>query len=273
MATVVLLHGAFLSRVAWNPVEDALSSTHRVISIDLPAHGRRAGESFAITDAAAMVAAEIEAQSVRPVVLVGHSLGGYVAVSLAASRPDLVQALVLSGSTRSPRAFSGGPFSVGLAALALLPDAAFDLGFRLYGARPWRRADRRLMRAAIKAVMAQDPEWRIPGRGPARAIRSLRDMDFWSELGTCRGPTLILNGDLDLFFRAGERRALRTARNARLSILPNAGHQAPLEQPIAFAESVLRFVGQIQAAQPSTANGPDPASQVGAECTGNDPNC
>lgn len=252
MPTVVLLHGAFLNRAAWGPVEEALSSSHPVGSIDLPAHGSRAAEAFAIPAAAETVAAEIEALGVSPVVLVGHSLGGYVAVALAASRPELLYALVLSGTTRSPRAFTGGPFALGLAALAMLPDAAFDLAFRLYGARPWRRADRRIMRAAIHAVVTGNAVTRFPGRGPARAIGSLRKMDFWHQLGTWQGPTLILNGERDGFFRAGEQRALRTAREAYLSILSDAGHQAPLDQPAAFAEAVERFIARIRAAEGST---------------------
>lgn len=238
---IVLLHGAFLSRAAWRPVEEALSHSCHLLSMDLPAHGSRAADVFSVPVAAAAVAAEIELRAAFPAVLAGHSLGGYVALAVAAARPDLVSGLVLSGSSRSPAAFTRGPFAFGLALLGVVPEALFDVCFRLLGARPWRRDDRRYIRSVLRMVRARDRGSLIPGRGPARAIRTLAQMDFWSALRSWRGPTLILNGDRDLFFRMGEEQVLRTARNARLVVLPGAGHQAPLEQPAAFARVVEQF--------------------------------
>ena len=80
-----------------------LSDEFRTIAVDLPGHGARAGEPFSLDGAADLLAATIrdEAAGGRAVV-VGLSLGGYVAMVLAARHPERVRGLVLAGATAEP---------------------------------------------------------------------------------------------------------------------------------------------------------------------------
>src|SRR6478735_10242337 len=94
---VVLLHGAFLNPELWHGYAEELGDGFRVIA---PAYADSGwGETSdlkapGVEEAAAYVAAEIESAGGHALVL-GHSLGGYVALQLAATRPDLVDGLIL----------------------------------------------------------------------------------------------------------------------------------------------------------------------------------
>jgi pimeloyl-ACP methyl ester carboxylesterase len=101
---VVLLHGLSSNRTAYDPFIDALSSfpvgarKSQIFNIDMRGHGDSSSatvESYQASDYASDIAAFIESAGCGPAVVIGHSLGGLVAAELAASRPDLVRALVL----------------------------------------------------------------------------------------------------------------------------------------------------------------------------------
>ncbi|KAH8806192.1 Alpha/Beta hydrolase protein [Xylogone sp. PMI_703] len=99
LETVVLIHGAFCSHHEWDIIAQHLSQYHLLIP-DLPGHGRGSSANlhFTIPDAAALVADLIEkyAHGGRAS-LVGMSLGGYVALYVAAKYPALVQSAFVSG--------------------------------------------------------------------------------------------------------------------------------------------------------------------------------
>lgn len=93
---ITLLHGAGLNAHTWDTT--ALLLQQQVLAIDLAGHGDsswRADADYSPPLLAADVATALETWTTRPQVLVGHSLGGLTAASLAASRPDLVQGVVV----------------------------------------------------------------------------------------------------------------------------------------------------------------------------------
>ena len=97
---IVLLHGLSGCRWGWGSVVAHLVSrgNARVVNVDLRGHGESGRATLETYDArsyAADIAALIESLGGRPAVVVGHSLGGVVAMALAASRPDLVRGLFL----------------------------------------------------------------------------------------------------------------------------------------------------------------------------------
>src|SRR5215203_6853972 len=92
---VVFVHGLFGQGKNWTTIAKGLSGDHRVTLLDLPNHGHSPWtDRVDYLDMAETTAAEIE-QLGRPVTLVGHSMGGKVAMQLALRRPELLRALVV----------------------------------------------------------------------------------------------------------------------------------------------------------------------------------
>ncbi len=93
---IVVLHGLLGSARNWTGIAKQLGESHRVLALDLRNHGRSPwAEAMSFDDMAGDVAAFIERSGIAPVVLLGHSLGGKVAMRLALTRGDLVARLVV----------------------------------------------------------------------------------------------------------------------------------------------------------------------------------
>ena len=89
---VVFCHGLFGQGKNWTQAAKALSADHRVVLLDMPNHGRSPWtETFDFLELADLVAAELGDE---PVALVGHSMGGKIAMCLALRHPELVERLV-----------------------------------------------------------------------------------------------------------------------------------------------------------------------------------
>ena len=98
---VVLLHGFLENKTMWDKYVSALSKNHRVITIDLLGHGGTEclGYVHTMEDQADMIFAVLISLRIRKIVLVGHSMGGYVALAFAELYPDNVKGLFLLNST------------------------------------------------------------------------------------------------------------------------------------------------------------------------------
>ena len=109
--SIVFVHGTRLTGAMWAAQQAELSGEFRTIAIDLPAHGARAGEPFTLEGAADVLADTIRDHATAGrAVVVGLSLGGYVAMALAAREPALVRGLVVSGATAEPIGARSWPF-------------------------------------------------------------------------------------------------------------------------------------------------------------------
>src|SRR6185369_8080426 len=120
--TIVFIHGTALTGAAWTPQIAALGDAFHCLAPDLPGHGTAADVPFSVDDAAERVAAliEREAHGGRAVV-VGLSLGGYVAMTVAARWPERVTGLALAGSTADPVGLQALGFRALAAALDVIP--------------------------------------------------------------------------------------------------------------------------------------------------------
>ncbi len=103
-SAVVLLHGFLENSSMWNQVSQELSKRNRVICIDLLGHGQTGNLGYIHTmeDQAQMVKAVLTHLRLRKQVLVGHSMGGYVALSFTKLFPESVKGLCLMNSTALP---------------------------------------------------------------------------------------------------------------------------------------------------------------------------
>lgn len=232
---IVFLHGTRLSRAVWTPQLEALSDKFRVIALDLPGHGERAMEPFTLDGAVEVVAAAIrQGAAGGKAVVVGLSLGGYVAMSLAARHPELVRGLVIAGASAEP---------VGV---RLLGYRAFAAALARVGGRRIERVNSWFFRthypAAIAEPIVAGGFW---SSGGAVALRTLFNQRFVPRLAAYPGPTLILNGELDLLFRLSARTFATAGRDARRVILSGAPHLSNLDRPAAFSLAVRNFAESI----------------------------
>lgn len=99
--TIVLLHGFLENQTMWQELVPELSQKNRIITIDLLGHGDSAclGYVHSMQDNAEMVAVVLSKLRIRKAVLVGHSMGGYVALAFAELYPEKIKGLVLLNST------------------------------------------------------------------------------------------------------------------------------------------------------------------------------
>ncbi len=98
---MVFLHGFLENRKMWSEVLAALPKKYRCISLDLPGHGESDNLAYvhSMEEMAEVVKALLDHLKIRRAIIVGHSLGGYVALALADAYPDMLKGMVLMNST------------------------------------------------------------------------------------------------------------------------------------------------------------------------------
>ena len=231
---IVFLHGAILSRTMWRPLVALLRDRYRCISLDLPGHGTLAGEPFTMDAAVARVTETIDREAGGRAVLVGLSLGGYVAMTAAAASAGRVRGLVVAGATLDPR---------GVWALAF---ASFGLALRIYPEGLIRAVDERLMRRLYGGeVVDQVLAGGYFARGGGRAIVRLAGGRFRARLLGYGSPILVINGDRDFVFSRTERRFIAGLPRLTTLRLSGASHLSTLDRPTEVAAAIREFEGSI----------------------------
>lgn len=242
--TVLLLHGLGSVKEIWWATIIALAGSARVIAPDLPGHG---GSPLGATNQLASFPDRINdfisERGLTSVALVGHSLGGHVAVDLALRWPHVVQRLALVGPAIE---------TTHLANTVLAP---------LNNAQGWAT-----FRGALTVVGWFAPAIRRlpPTRRGGLILPALRRLAYWSDidpalfhrllvdltesqlrlrLGAIRAPALVISGGLDPLIPPNSARAVAAA-------IPNAGYceihvaaHAPMdERTRTFERILLRFL-------------------------------
>lgn len=99
--TILLIHGYLESMEVWEKLLHPLGKQYRIIALDVPGHGisEVKGDVHTMSFLAETAAALLDKLSIKSVTAIGHSMGGYIAMAFAKSRPDLCEKLVLLHST------------------------------------------------------------------------------------------------------------------------------------------------------------------------------
>lgn len=239
---IVFLHGWLMDPSMWAPAMARLGSSRRSMALRHPAHGGEPGPEtpWAMDDWAAWAEAQIVAGTDQPLVLVGHSMGGMLAQTLAARRsPD---ALVLVGTTCEAWSPEVGHAWLGLVAAAekgWSPNLATQLAPMLIGQDFLaRRPDWRTGWAAEVA------DWNRSGMSNFAAAVAGRP-DMRGSTGVLRVPTLVVHGEADLAIPLAAGQQLADLTRGRLLTLPGVGHCPPLEAPEAFADALAGFLVRL----------------------------
>jgi pimeloyl-ACP methyl ester carboxylesterase len=198
---------------------------------DLPGHGSLAREPFTLEAAARAVEVAIDEAAGGRAVVGGLSLGGYVALEVAARSPARVAGLVLAGATQEPVGGWAIPYRALQLLFARAPRGPFDAANRWFF--------RQRYPPEISGPVIAGGFW---PDGGAAALDALVGERFIPRLETYRGPVLVLNGSLDVIFRLGERAFLAAATNGHRHVLAGATHLANLDRPDAFSDAIRAFV-------------------------------
>jgi pimeloyl-ACP methyl ester carboxylesterase len=236
---IVFIHGIRLTGALWTPQTRALAGEYRTIAVDLPGHGRAADEPFTLAGASDAVARVIDAEAGGRAIVVGLSLGGYVAMDLAARFPDRVRGLVLAGATAEPIGFGRRPY------LALAWVMSAVSGERQDALNRWFFRTR--FPARIADPIVAGGFWSEAG---VTALRALDGERFVPRLAAYPGPTLIINGQFDPLFRLSAGRFARAAVDPHRVQLKGASHLSNLDRPAAFTAAIRRFARSLDAPSP-----------------------
>lgn len=243
----MLLHGFTGSSAAWgDAVVDGLAGAGMPpVLVDLPGHGRYAGDddpaSFTLRRTLELVAGAGD----WPTDLVGYSMGARIALHFAAAHPGRVRRLVLeSGSPglateaeRSERRTADGRLAERILTdgVESFVDAWEDQP--LFATRRGLGADLRGRQRELRLGNA--------ARSLAAALRGLGTgalPSLWESLDELAVPTLLVVGELDAKFADIADRMAARMPDARIAIVPEAGHTVHLERPSAWLAAVTAFL-------------------------------
>lgn len=232
----VLVHGALGSSLSWiYQLREAGRLGLRALALDLPGHGDSqdvpSGE-VRIEDYATIVGDFIRSLGLERPVVVGHSMGGAIALHLALAEPALVGGLVLAHT-----------------------------GARLRVAREIMEGLERDYEEAVSKVIAplafspSTPKWlveasiremlKVPQRVALRNFRACDQFDLRGRLGEIAAPTLIVAGGDDRLTPVKWAAYLHeNIRGSELRVIEGAGHASMLERPREFNEALQGFINR-----------------------------
>lgn len=260
---VVLIHGSLGSLHMWEGWARELAPRLRLITVDLPGHGLTGAwprDEYTIEAYTDFIEVLVDTLHLDRFVLIGHSMGGAVAWSFAATRPDRVSHLVLVDSAGYPRQ-GEAPLPMRLARMPVVGDVGIYF-------KP-----ERLVRRSLEEVYA-DPAMvtpdrikryselqRFPGNREAtlQRARTQEPLDP-TPLKRLDVPTLILWGAKDRWVPVADAFRFQNAiKGAKLEIFQNLGHNPMEEDPKATAAAVAGFLASTPARPMLPAPVPEPA--------------
>ena len=241
---VVLLHGYLESMLVWDDFAGLLAKRQlRVVTVDLPGHGISVveGEVHTMEFLADTVAAGVRALGIERCTVVGHTMGGYVALALCERHPELLEGLVLLSST--PNADTPEKQENRRREIELVRAGRKELLARVAPEAGFAEENRRRMRDAIEDLTEQ-----VALTEDAGIIALLNGMiarpDRNELLRQTAVPVGFILGRKDGYIpvEAAER-LVADHPEARVWWLENSGHMGFVEEPEATADALLAFLG------------------------------
>jgi len=241
---VVFLHAFPLQAAMWDYQLDALDGSHRCIAIDMPGFGESpapaAPDEASMQAWAGLVAGVLDQLGVDAATVVGASMGGYLAMALLRHHPERVRQLVLADS----RARSDDP---GVAQRRSAQQDRLREGTEVEV----------LAKETVEGLLSSGSMSRSDLVEYVHALAAGADVDGWiaaleamkdrpdSMLLLRRADVraLVIVGELDRVTPIAEAMSLRSLLKGELVVVPNVGHLPNVEDPLAFNEALVAFLG------------------------------
>ena len=224
---LILIHGFGVSGYVWQRVLPYLAQEYQVFIIDLPGYGRSTYREtrapWRLREMAPLLAGWLQHMHLSSVHLVGHSMGGAIAIHLAAQNPELVKSLTLIDA-------AGMPFRSTFSALAVRSFHSFV----------------QLRNGGYPLPLVRDvlrPRVRLFWQGATQMTAS----DFRAEIATLTMPTLIIWGEQDVLVPISLGYELRDALPHAVFVpISDSGHRPMLAQPALMSGVVLAFLSELE---------------------------
>ncbi len=241
--TLLFVHGLMLASESFEAQVAAFRHDYRVVTFDLRGQGRSAKpqDGLDLETLAEDTGALIEALQCSPAHIVGFSMGAFIAMRVAARRPDLVRTLTLIGPSADAEepdhlarynkllavaVFIGPQLMVGVMLKILFGPTWLSARENSLAIKRWKRALSRLPRSIFRAARASANR------------RSIVD-----ELALIAAPTLIVSGEEDRPISPAKSRAVHNGiKGSQFLSAPRAGHAVMIEQPEMFNDCLRAFI-------------------------------
>lgn len=241
--TLLFLHALGLDHTIWRHQFDAFRGSYTVVAPDLRGHGRsdKPPGPYTIDELAADVASLLSRERLWPATVVGLSLGGMVAMALAADHPELVRALVVVAAigevgNEAKVTFEQRAVQAEAEGMAAIAEAALQRWFT-----PAFIDNSPKVVSSIKALVGSNEP-----RAYAAACRAVASLNLTPRLGKISCPTLIVAGEKDPAMPPAVVKQLHyLIRGSRFEIVANASHLIPVEQTEAFNNLLSAFLAEI----------------------------
>jgi pimeloyl-ACP methyl ester carboxylesterase len=240
---VVILHGLLGSARNWTSILKELAGTHRAFALDLRNHGRSPwAPTMSFDDMAGDVAAFVDRHRLGAVALIGHSLGGKVAMRLALTRPELVQRLLVVDVAPVAYAHTFGPFVEAMHQVDLSAvERRTDADQQLLHAVP----DAVLRNFLLQNLVKTDAGfmWRVNLEALAANMSELLGFPAPPADAAYPGATLFIAGGRSHYVQAEHRPLIeRLFPNAGHVVIAGAGHWPHVERPAEFLTHLRTFL-------------------------------
>ncbi len=239
---LVLLHGLFGTARNLGAIARGLSSQARVLSLDLRNHGESGHNS--VMDYATMaadVAETMDAAGMAAAHIVGHSMGGKVAMMLALTRPEVVEKLVVMDIAPIPYDHGYDGYVEAMRSIPLNNEVNRKRANEILSA-PIPDADLRIFLLS-NLVLGEHPHWRF---GLSEIGGAMQGLLSWTSPPNARhypGPALFLRGgDSDYVMPESTGQITRLFPAARIQTIEHAAHWLHADQPKAVIAALQEFL-------------------------------
>lgn len=240
--TILLLHGYLESLDVWEDFAKLLSKEYRVVAMDLPGHGisQVMGEKHSMTFLADTVVGVLDELEIEKATIVGHSMGGYVALQTLRLHPERLEGLVLLSSTPYPD--SPEKLADRDREIALVEGGHKDLLATTAAKNGFASDNLRRMQDEIifleEQVLVTEPE------GVVALLRGMKEREDSNELlRQSAVPQLFILGKKDNYIPLEKAEAMVAAHpQAKVVWLENSGHLGYFEEPEVCANAIKMFL-------------------------------
>lgn len=248
---LVLLHGFTGSAASWRAHSAVFSKKFKTLAIELLGHGTSDSPAdparYRMEQCVEDLTAVFDRLGLRRLNLLGYSMGGRVALHVAAADSERIGTLLLESA--SPGIAGQDERQARVASDEALANSIEQQGLEAFVER-WSHLPIFASQAFLPEVVRADLRAQRLSNSPRGLANSLRGLGagvpppLWDQLKDMRTPTLLIAGGLDQKYVSIARAMAAALPAGWLGIIPDAGHAAHLEQPEAFDRLVLEFLAE-----------------------------